>query len=245
MRPGPAGPGNRHALERRMILDVVRRLAVRDLPHEIALVHVERGDAPVRRLDERQPLHVERRRAAAFRRRRRLVDGDRRRHAGRSRIAPGRRAAGSSASGRRRRIRIARGAREVREVAPAAVVLHQPQRRRRRRRVDVEHLGFGIERRAVPVHAAAGRRQHQRRERRRPRGDDRRREDRTDLVARRQLHRFGLQLGREVDEVVERDALAIERRRLGDEGLRRRIPLAGDVALLDRHVLRSATPAVP
>ena len=57
---------------------------------------------------------------------------------------------------------------------------------------------------------------------------------RTDLVARRQLHRLGLQLGRKIDEIVERDALPIERRRLGDEGLGRRIPLAGNVALLDR-----------
>src|SRR2546430_3261262 len=63
--PLSAGAWNREPLERRMILDVVRRLAVRDLPRERPLVHVERGDASVRRLDDRQPLHV-RSAAAAF-----------------------------------------------------------------------------------------------------------------------------------------------------------------------------------
>ena len=52
-----------------MILDVVGRLAVRDLPDEVALVHVERRDAAVRRLDERQPLHREPAGPAAFGRR--------------------------------------------------------------------------------------------------------------------------------------------------------------------------------
>src|SRR2546422_5240356 len=48
---------NRDAFERRVILDVVRRLAVRDLPRHRPLVHVERGDASVRRLDERKSLN--------------------------------------------------------------------------------------------------------------------------------------------------------------------------------------------
>jgi hypothetical protein len=48
---GPPGARNRHALERGVVPDVVRRFAVRDLPREGALVHVERSDASVRRLD--------------------------------------------------------------------------------------------------------------------------------------------------------------------------------------------------
>ena len=37
--------------------DVVGRFAVRDLPHHLALVQIDRGDAAVRRLHERQALH--------------------------------------------------------------------------------------------------------------------------------------------------------------------------------------------
>src|SRR6185295_6888293 len=59
-----SGPRNGHAFERRMILDVVRRLAVSDLPRHRSLVHVERGDASVRRLHEWKPLHCQT--AAAF-----------------------------------------------------------------------------------------------------------------------------------------------------------------------------------
>ena len=64
MRPWRPVRGMVEALERRMVLDVVGRVAVRDLPGERALVQIERGDASVRRLDERQPLH--RQVAAAF-----------------------------------------------------------------------------------------------------------------------------------------------------------------------------------
>ena len=64
MRPWRPVRGIVEALERRMILDVVRRLAVRDLPDELALVQIERRDAAVRRLDERQTLHGQA--AAAF-----------------------------------------------------------------------------------------------------------------------------------------------------------------------------------
>ena len=60
----PAGPHRWQvqALERRVIADVVRRGAERHLPAEVAVVHVDRGDAAVGRLDERQALHGERRR---------------------------------------------------------------------------------------------------------------------------------------------------------------------------------------
>ena len=44
------------ALQRRMIADAVGRLAVRDLPDDLAAIEVDRGDAAVRRLQERQAL---------------------------------------------------------------------------------------------------------------------------------------------------------------------------------------------
>src|SRR5262245_41097959 len=47
---------NRHPLQRRMIPNVVRRVAVRDLPEDLALVEADRTDAAVRRLDDWQPL---------------------------------------------------------------------------------------------------------------------------------------------------------------------------------------------
>ena len=51
------GSRNRDALERRIVLDVVRRLAVRHLPGDLAFIEIDRGDAAVRRLDDRQTLH--------------------------------------------------------------------------------------------------------------------------------------------------------------------------------------------
>ena len=53
----------------------------------------------------------------------------------------------------------------------------------------------------------------------------RRREERPDLVALDDLERFRAQRRREVDQVVDRHALPIERRRLGRERLRRAGPL--------------------
>ena len=41
-----------------VIADVVRRLAVRDLPGEIAFVEIDRRDAAVRRLEQRKALDV-------------------------------------------------------------------------------------------------------------------------------------------------------------------------------------------
>ena len=58
-----------------MIADAVGRFAMRDLPDDLAFVQIDRRDAAVRRLDERQPLDeqavpalaacAERRRSAA------------------------------------------------------------------------------------------------------------------------------------------------------------------------------------
>ena len=51
------------------------------------------------------------------------------------------------------------------------------------------------------------------------------------------VHGFGAQLRREVDQIVDRHARALVRRRLGREGLRRRVPLARHVAFRDRAFL--------
>ena len=54
---GLTEPRQVQSLQQRVILDVVRRRAVRLLPDDVAGVHVVGGDAVVRRLEDRQPLH--------------------------------------------------------------------------------------------------------------------------------------------------------------------------------------------
>jgi hypothetical protein len=88
----------------------------------------------------------------------------------------------------------------------------------------------------MPVGAAAGARQEDRAELSVACGR-RRFEDRTVHVLTEGLNRFLSQLRAEVDQIVDGDALAIERRRLGREWLGRRVPLAGDRALRDRSLL--------
>ena len=41
-----------------MVLDPVRRVAVRNRPERVAGVQIDRGDAAIRRLEERQPLRA-------------------------------------------------------------------------------------------------------------------------------------------------------------------------------------------
>ena len=55
-----AGAGNRHALERGMLLHVVGRFAVGDLPFDLALVEIDGADPAVRRLAEGKAANVER-----------------------------------------------------------------------------------------------------------------------------------------------------------------------------------------
>src|SRR5580704_15792789 len=52
-----AGARNVQTFESRMILDVVRRFAVRDLPGDVALVQIDGRNAPIRRLQQGQALH--------------------------------------------------------------------------------------------------------------------------------------------------------------------------------------------
>ena len=42
-----------------MVAHRIRRFAMRDLPDEFALVEIDRGDASVRRLQQRQPLRIQ------------------------------------------------------------------------------------------------------------------------------------------------------------------------------------------
>ena len=53
------GPRDVHALQQRVIAHRVRRLAVRHAPLDRALVEIDRREHAVRRLQDRQPLHVE------------------------------------------------------------------------------------------------------------------------------------------------------------------------------------------
>src|SRR5579864_9175059 len=63
------------------------------------------------------------------------------------------------------------------------------------------------------------------------------RENSAEFVFRCGANGFLAQFGREIDEVLNGDALIIERGRLGGEWLRGRIPFAGDVAFLYRALL--------
>jgi len=56
-----------------MIADGVRRLAVRDLPEDLTLVEADCRDGSVRRLDERQALHLQTSGAAVICRRHRYL----------------------------------------------------------------------------------------------------------------------------------------------------------------------------
>src|SRR5207244_2442820 len=56
---GPAGARDVKALQRRMIFDVVRSLAMGDLPAEFAFLQVDGRDRSVGRLDQRQALYGE------------------------------------------------------------------------------------------------------------------------------------------------------------------------------------------
>ena len=88
--------------------------------------------------------------------------------------------------------------------------------------------------RARPVRRRRLRAHRQRRDRTFRSADGRRREDRSEPVARHELHRLRAKLRREVDQVVDRQSLPVVRRRLGRERLRRRVPLARRVALRNR-----------
>ncbi len=262
---GLSGSRNLQPFQRRVVADVVRRVAVRDLPQDLAAIEADRRDAAVGRLDDRQALDRQpgtaalttataaraasggwcrrrwrqcRGRCAAPARGRCRTFRDRHRRSSRSRAHRHRRARAGQ-----------RAALDVVHVVLRGIGLDQSEHARRSARVHVQDARLGIERAARPDGSAAVDRQLQRAERSLGAADRRRRVDRSDLVTRDDLLRFGAQFGREVDQVVLREAVQIvlkdpaacvERKRL-----RRRVPLARARRLSRPAALRSARSAVP
>ena len=104
-------------------------------------------------------------------------------------------------------------------------------------RVDVEDAGLGVERPPGPVRAAGQGGDVQGAEGALPRGDRRRRVEGAGAVGLDGLHGPPAEFGGEVDEVVDADALPVERRRLRRERLGGRGHLAGHVRLRHRPLL--------
>ena len=233
-----------------MIADVVRRVAVRHLPQQLAAIEVDRREHAVRRLHDRAaPARSVRRPEAQ------QVD---RRCAGRRRGRRRRRC-----SGRRCRCRRGFGLRDgARRIGGAAVAGPEhfderlagdaahvadvgEARRRRHQRVRVMpgvrclregDVRLRIVAAARPVGAAAKIADVQRAEQAVDVAEDRRVEQRPRLVARQLSERLRPQLRREVDEVV-RDVheVARVRRRLGRE--------TAASASTSRRARRTAAPA--
>ena len=258
MPPSSARPvlGIVQALQRRVRLDPFVGVAVGDLPHDVAGVHVVGRDASVRRLDERKSLRTHSPRTAACagterwrapprppprpppppppapRARRCLL----RIGAGwcACRVRRGRRAASATTSA-------TTTADEV-HVRTVTAGLERHGRHVRHRR-DVQHVRFGIPCRALPERRALRRGNLQRSAKAAFARDDRRRVQRTDLVLLQHRARFGVELGREIDQILLP-------RRPAD----RRVPASSDAAASARTIrrepcrlrpsdFRSATPA--
>ena len=136
MRARLPGSRNGQPFERRVIPDVVRRFAVGDLPHELALVQIDRGDPAVRRLHQRQPLDAQRPPPSP--------------PAAAARPAP--------SPAPRHPMSMSDSSRALAARGRAAVIIGSPSRR-------TASACLGIERAALPVGAAGRRGHHQRRER--------------------------------------------------------------------------------
>ena len=214
-----------------MVADVVRRLAMRDLPEDLAAAHVDRADRAVRRLEQRQPFDAERHLRLAAR--------------GITRCRPLRGRAWHSERPPPADEPEPPDVRGPVTALPSTYAMSdcpgsgamRPLLTTEPARRDVEDAGLRIERAAGPVRAAVLARQPQGAERPVDLAHDGRRVERSEFVLRRDLERLLAQLRREVDEVVGRHALPVERRRLGRERLRRRVPLARHVALRHRPLL--------
>src|SRR5260370_42287448 len=98
--------------------------------------------------------------------------------------------------------------------------MHQTQDADSALRKHVQDVSLRIIGAAWPVRSAQRCRRNQRAERTLQLADHRRSEYRPDLVLRRDLYRLGSQLGREVDQVVHRDAVVVISWRLGWKRLR-------------------------
>ena len=199
-----------------MIPDIIRSIAVRHLPGDLALVEIDRRDAAIWRLEQRQALHRQ--------------------------STAGTGCCGASATTSRGRCRpfwSARLARDVHDVG-ARSARHQSDGSHGRLRGDIREVRLRIVRPSRPVRSAARRGGRQCRQGAFELTHHPRRKHRTELVLRNQLNRFGAQLRRKVDQIVDRDALQIERRRLGRKRLGRRIPFARHSALFRRASRQSA-----
>jgi hypothetical protein len=118
-----------------MIADVIRRLAVRDLPDDVAFVQIDRCDAS--RKAASPAANLEPSGLPSF-----------------AAAAPAAATAGAFGS-------VARP--EMKRMSPLAGLRpNQTKRRDLGRRIDVEHLGFRIEGAARPICAAGGGWKHQR-----------------------------------------------------------------------------------
>src|SRR5439155_1362755 len=102
---------------------------------------------------------------------------------------------------------------------------------------NVKDFRLGIDGAALPVRTAGRSRHHQRGQRALPLAHDGWREDGTDLVFRHEPQGFRPELGREVDEVVNRHPLPVERRRFGHKRLRGAGFLARHVGLRHRPLV--------
>ncbi|CUS46044.1 hypothetical protein MGWOODY_Smn2499 [hydrothermal vent metagenome] len=119
---------------------------------------------------------------------------------------------------------------EVRHVLVGAG--HDADQADRRLRIDIDLAGLRIVATARPVGAALQARCDQRAERATLLAERRRGEEGSGDIVLHQLERLGMQLGREVDQILGAGPLAVIGRRPGREGLGRRIPFAGHVARL-------------
>ena len=200
-RPGHQNPGARRtagsrdvqALEGGTVPDGGRRVAIRDLPGDLALVHVVGRDAAIRRLHQGQA------------------------------VDPGQTetVAAHIAGGLRIRLRPRQG-----------------NDRRTGVGADINESGFRVRRARFPVGAASKAGKDDR-----PAGSAGRLAEGTRCVDWAGperfdgLDRFRPQLRREIDQVVRRDSLDVERRRPGRKRLRRERQLSGNIRRRDRPFL--------
>ena len=179
-----------------------------DLPEHLALVEVDGGDAPIRRLEDGEPLHGEAPAAAA--------------------PATG---GGWGALRRGRR----RHAPDMGQAGLGEIAGQEPPHRIGVVGKDVHHVGFGIERAARPLRRPIGGGNLDRAQPVGPLADDGRGEEMAPIVVLQQAQRFGPQRRGEVDDLRDGQPLHVEGRRLCRHRLGGGIPFAGHVALGHRR----------